>query len=141
MFVLACSCCKFWMWWTIYGRALYRLLKLRISDGRGSKCEATIMKRLAWLVDQLVVSSHEFSFTLFWKAILLSFHRCFHRFLCLFLFSSSLLQASSSFLFVFQTTPLLFFFAVFIALLTYYILDFLLFSFSFFVILLTKKNC
>jgi len=28
-------------------------------------CEATITKRLAWLVDQLVVSSHEFSFTLF----------------------------------------------------------------------------
>ena len=28
-------------------------------------CEATIIKRLAWLVEQLVVSSHEFSFILF----------------------------------------------------------------------------
>jgi len=34
-------------------------------------CEATITKRLAWLVELLVVSSHEFSyiFTLFWKYI------------------------------------------------------------------------
>jgi len=28
-------------------------------------CEATITKRLAWLAEQLVVSSHEFYFTLF----------------------------------------------------------------------------
>ena len=41
-----------------------------ISESQGlvmakDPCEATITKRLAWLVDQLVVSSHEFYFILF----------------------------------------------------------------------------
>ena len=36
-------------------------------------CEATITKRLAWLVEQLVVSRHEFYFILFWKLFLKSF--------------------------------------------------------------------
>ena len=45
--------------------ALYRLFEAKDCDGQGSKCEATISKRLAWLVEHLVVSSHEFSFLLF----------------------------------------------------------------------------
>ena len=54
-----------WMWKNnLMSHALYRLLKLRTSDGK-DQCEATITKRLALLVEQLVVSSHEFSFIAF----------------------------------------------------------------------------
>ena len=62
-----------WMWWTI----LFALLCI-VSWSQGlvmakDPCEATVTKRLAWLVEQLVVSSHEFSFTLFWKLFPKSF--------------------------------------------------------------------
>ena len=64
-------------------------------------CEATTTKRLAWLVEQLVVSSHEFYFTLLWnlisKLFYHFFYQCFHKLLSsplfhlLFCFSKSLL--------------------------------------------------
>ena len=73
-------------------------------------CEVTITKNLAWLVEQLVVSSHEFYFIIFllsfyfilkinFKTLLSFFYRCFHTtFLITIIF---IFFTTSSFLFLF----------------------------------------
>ena len=97
MLVLAWSWCMFDCDEPSMCHALYRLLKPKISDGRGSKCEATIMKRLAWLVEQLVVSSHEFFFYLVLETIF--------KTLFIVVFTASLFV----FVFIFFTTSFIFF--------------------------------
>ena len=96
-------------------------------------CEVTITKRLAWLVEQLVVSSHEFSFILFWKLFSNSF-----IIFSINVFTTFLVHLCS--IFILFSKPLLFCFyiAAFIAFSTYHFWIF--FSFLF-LILLTKKTC
>ena len=87
-------------------------------------CEATITKRLAWLVEQLVVSSHEFSFVLFWKLFSNSF-----IIFSINVFTTFLVHYCS--IFILFPKPLLFcFHIVFHRLSTYHMLDFLFFPFS-----------
>ena len=128
--------CVVWMWRTI----LFTMLCI-VSWSQGlvmvkDPCEVTITKRLAWLVELLVVSSHEFSFTLFWKLFPLFSHFSIDIFTILLVHF-----VSSSFLFCFPNHFSFVFFAVFIAFSTYHMLDFLFLSFTFFPNFLTKKNC
>ena len=106
-------------------------------------CEATITKSLAWLVEQLVVSSHEFSFTLFSKTnskiFYHFFYRCFYHLFCSPLFSFSLLQASSSFLFYFSNHFSFIFTSLSSPSSHLSLLDFLFFSL--FLILLQRRTC
>ena len=99
-------------------------------------CEATITKRLAWLVDQLVVSSHEFYFPLFWK----SFSNFFSHFSSD-VFTILLVHLCFIFIFILFSKPLLFCFLRRFHHLLHLPLSrfpFLFFSFS---NSLTKKNC
>ena len=127
-------------------------------------CEATITKRLAWPVKQLVVSSHEFSFIvfrlfclhyfkkLFSKSfyhfsigvfISLLVHLCFHLLLSFILFLKSFSKTSSYFYFLvffyqFTITFYLFIISSFLSPSPSITSEFLFFSFSNF---LTKKTC
>ena len=49
-----------------YGSCFETLLNQGLVMAKDT-CEATITKRLAWLVEPLVVSEFSFLFTLFWK--------------------------------------------------------------------------
>ena len=144
--------------------ALYRLLKKSRLVMTMVLCETTIIKRLAWLVKQLIASSHELSslFTLFSKIFskpfhsflidiftIFSVHHCFllhnkfHLFATLFLnplFKSLYFSLHSYFfLLTYQFhnhSSICFHIAFFIAFSTYHFL----FFFLFFSLSLIKKN-
>ena len=102
--------------------------------------EATITKRLAWLVEKLVVSSHEFSFILFYKLISKPFYQlCF----IYFLFSNPLsksLHLSCLYFTDFATTSLLFSHRCFIVFFTYHFWISFLFLFLFFFSFFNKEE-
>jgi len=67
------------MWTTILWTMLWKALEAKPCDCQGSMWGNYCSKRLAWLVKQLVVSSHEFSFlfTLFLKSFSKHKHHVF----------------------------------------------------------------
>ena len=106
-----------WMWWIILWAMLciiswsQRLVMVK------NLCEVTITKRLAWLVEQLVVSSHEFSFIV--PPFFLYFN---NRFQNSFFIFSSLFSPSSlfTFVFIFFTSSFIFFSILFFKPLLFY---------------------
>ena len=68
------------MWWVTYGSCFVKLLNQGLVIVKDT-CEATITKKLAWLVEPLVVRSHEFSFFIYF--ILEIYQKSkIHSFLC-----------------------------------------------------------
>ena len=117
-------------------------------------CETTITKRLAWLVEQLEVSSHEYSFIVS-SFLFYFFLKIISKIFLSFFLSLFLPSSLFTFIFIFFTTSIIFFSILFsksllilfphrcfhrLLCLPHSGFHFHFFSFLF-LILLTKKNC